>query len=181
MSFVPGDPVRLEMTKWGDRPHWAFGAFWLGSDEQGDWIGIPQGTPMDRPGAHYEPPVPQVGLVPSFELPEHERGWLATFHESSSHICVYVDMTTPPFWDGSTLRAVDLDLDVIRGREGDVVVDDEDEFAEHQVAYAYPDEVIALAEASRDGVYAAILAEHAPYDGSHEVWLRRLAELLPPG
>jgi hypothetical protein len=177
MAFATGDPVRLEMTKWGDRPHWAFAASWLGSDEHGDWIGIPQGTPMDRPGAHYEPPVPQVGLVPSFALPEHERGWLATFHQVPSHIRVYVDMTTPPVWDGSTLRAVDLDLDVVYGREGDVVVDDEEEFAEHQVELGYPVEIIALAETSRDRVYAAILAEDAPYDGSHEVWFDRLAQL----
>jgi hypothetical protein len=180
MAFAPADPVRLELTKWGDRPHWAFTAWWLGSDRHGDWIGIPRGTPMDRPGAHYEPPVPQIGLVPSSDLPDDERGWLATFHDAPSHIWVYVDMTTPPVWDGATIRAVDLDLDVIRGRDGDVVVDDEDEFAEHRVAFGYPDEVIALAEASRDRVRAAILGEHAPYDGSHESWLRRLLELTPP-
>ena len=102
---------------------------------------------------------------------------MATFHRAPSHVWVYVDMTTPPVWDGATVRAVDLDLDVIRGRDGDVVVDDEDEFAEHQVAFGYPPEVVALAEASRDQVRAAILAERAPYDGSHEPWLAALARL----
>jgi protein associated with RNAse G/E len=90
---------------------------------------------------------------------------------------VYVDMTTPPVWDGSTIRAVDLDLDVIRGREGVVVVDDEDEFAEHQVELGYPPEIVELAEASRDRVHTAVLAEHPPYDGSHERWLEVLAGL----
>jgi hypothetical protein len=177
MAFAPGDSVRIEMTKWGDRPHWSFDALWLGSDEHGDWIGIPPGTPMDRPGAHYEPPVPQVGLSPALGRPDVERAFLATFHAAGSHIRVYVDMTTPPVWDGATLGAVDLDLDVIRGSEGDVVVDDEDEFAEHQVRFGYPAEVVALAEASRDRVHAAILAEQAPYDGTHEGWLARLAQL----
>jgi protein associated with RNAse G/E len=83
---------------------------------------------------------------------------------------VYVDMTTPPSWDGPVVRAVDLDLDVIRMRNGWVVVDDEDEFAEHRVELGYPDEIVALAEASRDLVHAAILDEEPPFDGSHEGW-----------
>ena len=82
-------------------------------------------------------------------------------------------MTTPPVWDGP-VSAVDLDLDVIRCRDGDVVVDDEDEFAEHQVSLRYPAEVVALAEASRDRVQAAILAEDPPYDGSHVRWQHEL-------
>ena len=174
MAFALGDPVRLELTKWGDHPHWAFTARWLGRDAHGDWIGIPQGTPMDRPGAHYEPPVPQVGLVPSFALPDDERGWLATFHAAPSHIWVYVDMTTPPVWDGSTVRAVDLDLDVIRGREGDVVVDDEDEFAEHRVSLGYPADVVSGAMASCDRVNAAVRDRKPPFDPvTSQDWLAR--------
>jgi protein associated with RNAse G/E len=79
-------------------------------------------------------------------------------------------MTTPPGWDGDVVRAVDLDLDVIRLQTGDVVVDDEDEFAEHQVSYGYPPEIVALAETSRDIVHAAIVARRPPYDGSHLRW-----------
>jgi hypothetical protein len=62
-------------------------------------------------------------------------------------------------------------------RNGWVVVDDEDEFAEHQVELGYPAEVIALAESSRDRVHAAILDEDPPYDGSHQRWLDVLADL----
>jgi hypothetical protein len=170
VTFAPGDLVRIEMTKWGDRPHWQIPATWLGSDEHGDWLGIPAGTLMVRPGREAIAEFDQVGLVPSAELPPDRRGWLPTFHRAPSHIWVYVDMTTPPVWDGSSIRAVDLDLDVIRGREGDVVVDDEDEFEQHQVELGYPAEIIALAEATRDRVRAAILAEEPPYDGSHERW-----------
>jgi hypothetical protein len=180
MAFALGDPVRMEMAKWGDRPHWEFDALWLGCDDQGDWIGIPAGTRMVRPGRDVLSEFDQVGLVPG-DGDEVGRGFLATFHRAPSHVWVYVDMTTPPVWDGATIRAVDLDLDVVCGREGDVVVDDEDEFAEHQVELGYPAEIVALAEASRDRVYAAILAEDPPYDGSHEAWLSRLAELTRPG
>ncbi|WP_151083351.1 DUF402 domain-containing protein [Nocardioides cynanchi] len=180
MAFSPGEPVRIEMTKWGDRPHWHIPGHWLGSDDQGDWIGIRAGSRMVRPGRDVRSEYDQVGLVPG-DGDEVQRGFLATFHRAPSHVWVYVDMTTPPVWDGATLRAVDLDLDVVCGREGDVVVDDEDEFAEHQVAYGYPAEIIALAEASRDRVRDAILAEHAPYDGRHEAWFAHLADLPHPG
>ena len=56
-------------------------------------------------------------------------------------------------------------------------VDDEDEFAEHQVAYGYPDDVITAAQASSDAVIAAVRAGVAPYDGTHERWLTELSRL----
>ena len=164
----------MVMTKWGDRPHWEFDAVLLGSDTHGDWIGIPRGTFMSRPGAEYVAPVDQVGLVPA-PGPDERRGWLATFHAVGGPVQVYVDMTTPPVWDGPVLRAVDLDLDVVRGRTGRVWVDDEDEFAEHRVRFGYPEEVARLAMASCDRVRAAVLAGHAPYDGSSVGWFDLLA------
>src|SRR3954454_17024478 len=94
------------MTKWGDRPHWAMDAVHLGSDDAGDWIGFPKGTRMSRPGVDLTTTNLQVGLVPA-------AGWLATFHGPGGKVRTYVDMTTVPVWDGSTIRAVDLDLDVI--------------------------------------------------------------------
>ena len=177
MTFRPGDPVRIEMEKWGDHPHWHIPGHWLGSDELGDWVGIPARTPMLRPGLELALDHDQVGLVPG-PGDDVARAFLATFHRAPSHIWVYVDMTTPPVWDGSTVRAVDLDLDVVRGRDGDVVVDDEDEFARHQVELGYPREIVELAEASRDRVHTAVLAQDPPYDGSHERWLDRLATLV---
>ena len=53
MSPQPGDAVRMVMTKWGDHPHWEFDGVLLGSDEHGDWVGIPGGTHMARPGAPF--------------------------------------------------------------------------------------------------------------------------------
>jgi protein associated with RNAse G/E len=93
---------------------------------------------------------------------------------------VYVDITTPPVWDGRTLRAVDLDLDVVREAEGRLYVDDEDEFAEHRVAFGYPDDVAAGAEQSCARVRAALAAGHPPYDGSHRPWLDLVRGLPRP-
>jgi uncharacterized protein len=178
VDVSPDDRVRVVMTKWGDRPHWEFDCRFLGRDEHGDWLGIEAGTQMSRPGASYVAATHQVGLVPPAAGPDHERGWLATFHDVGGPMRVYVDITTPPVWDGPVLRAVDLDLDVICGPTGRVWIDDEDEFADHQVRFGYPEGVVLGAQASCDRVHAAVVDARAPYDGSAATWLTRLAERL---
>jgi hypothetical protein len=175
----PGDPVRIEMTKWGDLPHWHIPAQWLGRDHHGDWLGIPPGTEMVRPGARVVSTNHQVGLVPHADLPEDERSWVATFHGPGGNLgaATYVDITTPPVWDGATVRAVDLDLDVLEGESGRIWIDDEDEFAQHKVSLGYPGSVVVGAMRSCDRVQAAMAAGHPPYDGSHEAWLTALRGL----
>ena len=174
MTPEPGTAVRVVMTKWGGRPHWEFDAILLGSDEHGDWLGVPGGTPMSRPGAHFVAPVDQVCLSPALGA-DAERGWCATFHATGGPADVYVDMTTPPVWDGAVLRAVDLDLDVIRGTTGRIWVDDEDEFAEHRRSFGYPEEISRLAMDSCDRVRAELEAGRAPYDQTAAAWFARLA------
>ena len=171
MARSPGDAVRVEMTKWGDHPHWAMDALWLGSDDAGDWIGFPRGTLMSRPGVDFVAPNHQVGLVP-------RAGWMATFHGPGGNVRTYVDMTTVPEWDDHVVRTVDLDLDVIELLDGSVVVDDEDEFAEHQVSYGYPPDVVALALATKDTVLSAVRSRAAPFDGSAARWHEVLLDLL---
>lgn len=160
------------MTKWGDRPHWEFDGVFLGSDEHGEWLGFPAGTLMSRPGVEVRPTNDQVGLVPV------SGAWLATFHGPGGTVRTYVDMTSVPEWVGPVVHAVDLDLDVVEPLEGEVYVDDEDEFAEHQVTYGYPAATIELAESTRDEVLEAVRAGRAPFDGSSERWRDVLTELL---
>lgn len=174
MTLSPGDAIRVVMTKWGDRPHWEFGATYLGSDAHGDWLGIPAGTRMTRPGVDYVAPVAQVGLVPA-PGPDADRAWLATFHDEGGPVRVYADMTTPPEWDGGTLRAVDLDLDVIQEPDGRVWVDDEDEFACHRVEFGYPDDVVALAASSCARIRTRVASADAPFDDTARRWFAELA------
>jgi uncharacterized protein len=79
-------------------------------------------------------------------------------------------------WEGTVLRAIDLDLDVVRGLDGRVWVDDEDEFAEHRDELGYPDDIVARAEASAERVTTAVASRRAPFDGTtHHAWLDRFA------
>jgi hypothetical protein len=164
MTLVLGDTVHVRMTKWGDRPHWQFACLHLGDDEHGTWLGFPRGTHMTRPGAEYVSPTDQLGLVPPASWPDAERGWLATFHGPGGPLSTYVDVTAPPTWTGSTVVACDLDLDVVRELDGRVWVDDEHEFAEHQVSLGYPPDVIEAARASCDRLVALVGGGHPPYD-----------------
>ena len=163
------------MTKWPDRPHWEFDGHYLGSDDHGDWVGFPAGSRFSRPGVDVIMPNHQVVLVPAETLPE--RGWLAVFHAPGTEFRLYVDVATPPVWDGTTLRSVDLDLDVIQGVAGRVWVDDEDEFADHRVRFGYPDEVVEQALVSCRRVEAAVRAGEAPFDGAHHEWLTLVPDL----
>lgn len=165
----PGAAIRVVLTKWGDRPHWVIPGTLLGADAHGDWLAFPAGTRMARPGRSFDSPNHQVGLVPA------SGAWLATFHAPGGDVDCYVDMTTAPRWRGADVVAVDLDLDVIRGLDGEVVIDDEDEFADHRREYGYPDDVVALATGTSVEIADAMRARRPPFDGlAHLTWLERV-------
>ena len=70
---------------------------------------------------------------------------------------------------------VDLDLDVLRLRADQrVVIDDEDEFAEHQIRYAYPPRVIAEARRATALLVEAITARTEPFGTVYLGWLDRV-------
>lgn len=186
MRFPSGTPVRVQMLKWAARPHWGFGGTYLGVDDHGEWLGFPAGSRFTRPGAAYVAPVDQIGLLPAGLLPAAEgdvgRAALATFHAPGGQVSLYVDMATPPVWEGDTCRSVDLDLDVVRGTTGRVWIDDEDEFAEHRVSLGYPDEISALALASCERVHGLVTAGLPPYDReTSRPWFALLSELVAAG
>ncbi|MGN6782109.1 MAG: DUF402 domain-containing protein [Marmoricola sp.] len=151
--------VRFAMRKWPDRPHWEYDAVWLGSDATGQWLGVPRGTWLSRPGAGFHATADHAVLVP------HDAWWVATFYDEDRQrpVDTYVDMATPASWDGDVVSCIDLDLDVIRGTTGRVWVDDEDEFAEHRVSLAYPMEVVDSAVAACEEVRRLVAADEPPF------------------
>ena len=143
-----GARVRGRYTKWGGRRHHGADLVYLGADEHGDWLGDPAGNGWSGGPKAFTSVTDNVLLVP------RDRGMTAMFYlpHPEQAFELYVDITTVPTWDGDLVTAVDLDLDVIRHFDGTVVVDDEDEFAEHRVSLGYPDEVAAGALAECDRV-----------------------------
>ena len=93
-------------------------------------------------------------------------------------MAVYVDVTTDVRREADVIHAVDLDLDVVRLSDGRVLVLDEDEFAEHQVRYGYPPDVVTRARATADDLVAALTAGVEPFG---DVGAARLATFMATG
>ena len=175
-GLAHGTPMAARFTKWGGGRHWEWVGRYLGADEHGHWWYSPAGTRCSRPGMEFVEEDGWVSLVP------HVGAYAVGFYPQGRQVSVYVDMTTEPVWqrrdaaDGGAeweVTMVDLDLDVVLTREGDLFVDDEDEFAEHRVQLGYPPEVVALAERWRDLVLAAVAAAEEPFGSVGHEWLRR--------
>lgn len=146
--------------------HWHLSGRLLGDDDHGVWVGCPAGT-VARRGTEDS----VVWQHPSVILVPDRVWWTALFVADPSEEAVYCDITSVPEWDGDLVTMVDLDLDVIRYRDGSVALDDADEFAEHRVRYAYPPEVVTNAESSAESLLAAVRAGTGPFGGAHERWL----------
>jgi len=60
---------------------------------------------------------------------------------------LYVNVATPATWDGVSVTAIDMDLDLLKWPgKPDIVLDDEDEFREHSKLYGYPEDLVAICE-----------------------------------
>jgi protein associated with RNAse G/E len=69
----------------------------------------------------------------------------------------------PCQFDGSVLRWVDLDIDIVCYADGSIVVKDEREFEEHTTLLAYPDQVVERALAARDELLCLAQASEFPF------------------
>lgn len=165
--------TRLQFFKYDGAEHWGADLVLLGEDSHGLWLGGAEGVPYENPTKRMTAPSPRhVVLVP------RDDWFVATFNATpgggSRTIEVYVDITTPATIAEGEIFVLDLDLDVIRRTDGTVEIDDEDEFAQHQVAMAYPPRVVAAAREAADRVAQLVRDGAAPFDGAHEKWLAKV-------
>lgn len=76
------------------------------------------------------------------------------------------------------VEAIDLDLDVMRRfGEREPIVDDEDEFEEHRITYAYPADLVSSARAETVWVEQQIRENAEPYASVAYSWLARVPAL----
>jgi GNAT superfamily N-acetyltransferase len=166
----PGD-VRVVARKFDGRLHWHATMRRLGEDRHGVWLGATAYTPWRR---GTEPAIfisaTHVVLIP------YEGEWVAAFNAAPHRTEIYIDVSDRPVWHGTDeVVSVDLDLDVVRRREtGEVLLLDEDEFAEHSVAYGYPDEVVAAARRTAEELLAAVRAGQEPFGRTGAAWLAKM-------
>lgn len=161
-------PVYVDFRKWPDLPHWQYLIYPLGEDEHGRWFCLPARSVVQR---RPEPPIRHVRT--SAVLFPHDQWWKASFHPPDAPLQLYVDIASPPEWHGDTVTMFDLDLDVIRDRQGRVQLVDEDEFEEHSRTRNYPDWIIEGARRAADDVLRAVTERREPFDRIAAEWLRR--------
>lgn len=168
-----GQSVTLRWRKWDGTPHWEHDCVYLGSDEWGDWIGQHRGARTERPGHVDTDYGPVVVLI----APTGDHA--ATFYTPQSHddFGVYVDIAWDLHWDDTDVTGIDMDLDVIRLRDGSRTwIDDEDEWREHRVRMGYPPHIVTQLETTAQRIRAAVAEASAPYD-THTAsrWMDALA------
>ncbi|MEV5409363.1 DUF402 domain-containing protein [Thermopolyspora sp. NPDC052614] len=164
--------VRVVYRKFDGSLHWHHSARYLGEDEYGRWVGCEPGA-IGRRG--YEPEV--VWHHAFVILFPRGAWWTASFNAQPRTTRVYCDVTTPPRWNGDEVTAIDLDLDVLRFDDGRIVLDDQDEFAEHRVKYGYPPEIVAGAETAASWLLEAVRSGREPFGDGYEPWLRQVSGL----
>jgi protein associated with RNAse G/E len=163
--------VEVLFTKWDGRAHRRTVERLLGTDEHGTWLGSPVGSVVHYVKADARVPmkVPQVRLLPA------GGWWSAIFMGGDREPAVYCDVATRAEWASpSEVMLIDLDLDVELWRNGDLKLLDEDEFAEHQVLFGYPAEVVAEARKAAEYLVRAISAGQEPFATVWQSWLRKI-------
>ncbi len=158
--------VRVVYTKYDGSLHWHQYATRLGEDEHGVWLGCRAGSTAQR---GHEPPITyESAFVLLFP---RDAWWTAVFNAAPHRTEIYCDISTVPRWQDGVVTMVDLDLDVVRRREGSLYVDDEDEFAEHRVRYGYPAEVVENAERAAQWLMRSIAERAEPFADGYREWL----------
>ncbi len=156
--------VIADYRKWPDAQHYRFMAQRLGEDDHGVWLGMRTGTCYGGP---------RVGAFTTHNvlLVPRNAWWTAKFRPATDEVPIYVDVCTPARWHGNRMTAIDLDLDVLRLGDGEVRVDDEDEFALHRVELRYPGWLIQAAVRSAREVRSMVERGVEPFGRAYEPWL----------
>lgn len=162
---------RVDERKYPDRLHWQFPVDFLGEDEHGMWFLVQAGTPALRESEPHTIKTGFVALVPT------DDPWIAEFYVDSPTERIYVNIGTVPTVVDQVIHQVDLDLDVILTVDGDVIVVDEDEFAQHQVEFGYPQDVIDAARRATEDAVDRLTRRLPPFDGAAERWLDGVATM----
>lgn len=169
---MTADEVLVSVRKYDGSRHWHHTMLRLGADNHGVWLGAPIGTVFSKgSGAVYATAEPRVMLFP------REAWWTALFQAAPARLDVYCDIATPSVWPyPGEVTMVDLDLDACRERDGGrVFIDDEDEFADHQIRYSYPPDVIAQATAAAEWLRTALSTGVEPFAGHYLTWLDKIS------
>jgi uncharacterized protein len=151
--------ITIHKLKWPNIPHYRHAGWILGEDDFGHWVSIRVPTPIYR-GEELLFQDVNGGLL----LVPRDETWLAWFPEFGEFE-LYVDIATNLIWTSDSVTVIDLDLDVVRMRDGEVRLLDEEEFRHHQVELAYPSALVERASRQAKDVFEAVTVGLEPFGG----------------
>ena len=153
--------MEFATEKWGGIPHYRGTVELAGEDEFGAWWWGARGRPIYR--GEQQLFVAEQDVV--FLVPR-DAWWSATWWFDHPEVELYVNIGTVAVVEEARVVSTDLDLDVIRWNDGRCEIVDRDEFEAHQVAYGYPPDVIAVADATATEVLDRMRRDEPPFDGA---------------
>lgn len=170
--YAPGmRPVIVQFLKNPDLIHWGFEGSYLGEDEYGSWIAVPAGSRRWKGSETFRPTSEDA----IFCAP-HAGWWHLHYNGPTTRFSHFVDIVTQPIWvSENRYEMIDLDLDVVLRQDGMVEIEDEDEFAVHQVRYGYSPEMITRAVEETSLIVHALGSQQEPFFETAAAWLSRLA------
>ena len=162
--------VTVQFFKYPQRLHWRHEMKRLGEDKHGVWLGAPAGSVVQRgtePAKKLDRPF--VQLIPPAAF------WSLIYNGEDNKYPIYVDIATPAEWvNDHRVEMIDIDLDVVRRKDGSVEVLDEDEFLEHQMTFDYPNWLVDRARTTAAELVLAIEANREPFNETPNHWLSQV-------
>ncbi len=149
--------IRWKEVKYDGSLHRSAVAHDLGSTDAGRWLYLPRGTHVDQPNrGGFDHPCDAIVLVPV-------EGWWTAVWLAGYEPALYIDVARHVSVGGAEIVTMDLDVDVIRRRDGTVEVLDLDEFDLHRRRYGYADDVVAAVGQTTDELVQAVGAHEPPF------------------
>jgi uncharacterized protein len=146
--------------------HWGFDGYLLGDDEHGLWVGLPTGTNRWKGELRQSPSGEDAVMC----FP-HDGWWTLHFIGPTQPVTHFVDITTQPVMADGRIEMIDLDLDLLVTGDGEVLIEDEDEFERHQVLYRYSREMIEGARAETRRIEGLLRSRQEPFFTVAAGWL----------
>jgi hypothetical protein len=149
--------VVWDSVKFDGSPHRSVDVLGLGTTDDGRWLFLSEGTLVRRPHrGDYLHPCDAVVLVPPEGL------WIATWLVAWDP-ALYVDLAQQVTVDDERVVTIDLDVDVIRRRSGEVATLDVEEFDLHRRQLGYPSALVTAVRRETQRLADAIAREQPPF------------------
>lgn len=149
--------VIWDSVKFDGSPHRSAVAIDVGTTREGRWLFIPAGTRVSRPAlGDYDHPCDAVALLPVEGL------WTATWLIGWEP-ALYVDLAQQVSVESDRVMTMDLDVDVIRRRSGEVELCDLEEFELHRRQLCYPAELVGAVRLTWERLIEEVAQQRRPF------------------